>query len=110
MFSPDTYIIAPHETKCIGLGFGIELPDGYMANIYPKSSLSSKGIIAQLPPIDSGYRGEIHAIITNTTNNQFIININNKIGQLVVIPIILPEYVDILNNNRKKGAFGSTGI
>lgn len=102
-------VVLPHTTKKFNLGFGLEIPDGYMACVYPKSGLSSQGIITQIPPIDSGYRGEINAIITNTTDEPVIIEKNQKIGQLVVTPVILPEFVLELNNTRGIGGFGSTG-
>lgn len=101
--------IFPHTTKAIPLGFGLEIPDGYMGNIYPKSGLSQKGIIAQLPPIDSGYRGEIHAIVTNTTSHMFEFDQGDKVGQLVITQVMLPQFTEQLEDNRGSGAFGSTG-
>lgn len=49
VFTLNTFVINPHQTVKISLGFGLEIPDGYMGCIYPKSGLSSKGIIANLP-------------------------------------------------------------
>lgn len=109
VFVLDTYLIEKHNTIKIPLGFGLEIPDGYMGCIYPKSGLSSNGIIANLSPIDSGYRGEIHAIVTNTTDDARYIEKGQKIGQLVITPVILTEFVEELNNDRGEGAFGSTG-
>lgn len=102
-------IIKAHETLAISLGFGLEVPDGYMCCVYPKSGLTKDGLISNLPPIDSGYRGEIHAIITNTTDEEKYITKGQKIGQLVVTPIILADFVEELTNDRGTGAFGSTG-
>lgn len=110
VFSDNNYIIKASTTCVVDLGFGLNLPDGIMACIYPKSSLTSNGIIAHLPPIDSGYKGEIHAIITNTTGTDYIINKGDKVGQLVILPIILADFVDELGEERNDGAFGSTGI
>lgn len=109
VFTQYEYVIGPHETLAIPLGFGLEIPDGYMCCVYPKSGLTKDGLISNLPPIDSGYRGEIHAIVTNTTNEEKYISEGQKIGQLVVTPIILTEFVETLSNNRGTGAFGSTG-
>ena len=47
----------------IPLGFGLEVPDGYMATIRPRSSYNVKGVISQIGTIDSGYRGEIKAVL-----------------------------------------------
>lgn len=104
----ECYHIRPHETVKIPLGFGLLLPDGFQCYVCPRSGLSSKGIISQIPPIDSGYRGEIHAIITNTTNEEYIINENDKIAQLVITPIILAEFVEELGEQRGDNGFGST--
>ena len=108
VYSLEDYILGPHTTVKLPLGFGIELPDGFQANVYPRSGLSSKGIISQLPPIDSGYTGEVHAIITNTTDNQYIIKKDDKIAQIVVTPIILVDFVESLGEERGANGFGST--
>lgn len=109
VYCTEPYYIAPNTTKKIPLGFGIEIPNGFMGCIYPKSGLSNKGIIAQLPPIDSGYRGEVHAIVTNTTNDGYEFNAGDKVGQLIIIPMILAEFVTDFGDERNDGAFGSTG-
>lgn len=101
--------LLPHSITKIPLGFGLEIPDGYMGCIYPKSGLSSKGIICHLPPVDSGYRGEIHAIVHNINPFPVAFEKDNKIGQLIITPIILAEFVNTLDNDRGTGGFGSTG-
>ena len=103
--------LSPGQTIKIPLGFGIELPDGFMAINLPRSGLSSQGIISQIPPIDSGYRGEIHAIITNThPANSFKIHEGDRIAQLTIIPVVLADYVSDLGDERTSAGFGSTGI
>lgn len=108
VYALDTYTIGAHETKKIPLGFGIKLPDGFQCCVYPRSGLASKGIVSQIPPVDSGYTGEIHAIITNTTDKEFTFNKDDKMAQLVVTPIILVDYVEELGNERGANGFGST--
>lgn len=93
----------------IPLGFGLELPDGYAAFVFPRSSLSAKGITCELPPIDSGYRGQIHAIVTNNTDHTIELNSGERIGQIVVVPIIVPDFVTEVGEARGIGGFGSTG-
>ncbi len=109
VFTLEDITLEPHETKTIGLGYGIQLPDGVMCCTFPKSGLSSKGIISQIAPIDSGYTGEIHCTLTNTTNNQYQFNKGDKVAQLVVIPIILCDFVTSLGDERGDNGFGSTG-
>lgn len=108
VYALEDYVIPAHTTVKLPLGFGIELPDGFQANVYPRSGLTSKGIISQLPPIDSGYTGEIHAILTNTTDESYIVHKDDKIAQLVVTPIILVDYVLQLGEERGANGFGST--
>lgn len=102
-------LIPPHTTKKIPLGLGLILPDGFMACVYPRSGLASKGIVCELPPIDSGYRGEIHAIVHNGSDENFWINEGDRIGQLVITPVIMADFVTDLDDERGSGAFGSTG-
>lgn len=93
----------------VPLGFGLEIPDGYMGLIFPRSGLSSKGITCELPPIDSGYRGEIHAIVTNNTKTDYFIEKGERLGQLVILPVVLADFVTELGEKRDTAGFGSTG-
>lgn len=93
----------------VDLGFGIEVPDGYMAVIKPRSSMNLKGIITQIGTIDSGYRGEIGGVFINLTNKDIIINKGEKICQLVIEPVVLADLEEELVNDRGIGGFGSTG-
>lgn len=102
-------IIPAHSVVKVPTGIGVELPDGYDIVVHCKSGLSSKGIWAANAPVDSGYKGEIHAILYNTTDKDVIINAGEKIGQFVVRPVIYAEFVRELGDERKDGAFGSTG-
>ena len=97
------------ELLKIPLGFGLELPDGYMATICPRSSMNAKGIVTQIGTIDSGYRGEIQAIFINLTNNNYLFKKGDRICQIVVEPVILAEPVLDLGEERGEGGFGSTG-
>lgn len=102
--------VFPNQTVKVPLGMGLVLPDGYMACVFPRSGLSSKGITCELPPIDSGYRGEIHAIVTNCSNAKFFIHNGDRIGQLVVMPVVVADFITDDIEQRGTGAFGSTGI
>lgn len=102
-------MVPAHTTEKISLGFGVEIPDGFVGFIFPRSSLSSRGITCELPPIDSGYRGEIHAVITNHTSEAFYVNPGLRIGQLVILPCVLADFEWSLGEERGTGAFGSTG-
>lgn len=101
-----------HETKALPLGFGLVLPDGYMGIIQPRSGHARRGIIAHIPPIDSGYRGEVHAIVTNTTGQDVFLEAGERVGQLVILPIIIANFIEEdrdLGPSRGEAAFNSTG-
>lgn len=102
--------IKPHTVAKVPLGFGIELPNGYDAVIHCKSGLSSKGIMAANAPIDSGYRGQVHAILANVLDTPYTFKAGEKVGQLVVRPVVYVDYVeDFDEEERGAGGFGSTG-
>lgn len=109
MHDKESCVINPHETVKIPLGLGLVLPDGYMACVYPRSGLSTKGIVCEIPPIDSGYRGEIHAIVHNGSNIPFVIDNGDRIGQLVVTPVIIADFSFDNVEERGSNGFGSTG-
>jgi dUTP pyrophosphatase len=111
VYANKSVVIEPHTTVAIPLGFGLELPDGYMGVIYNRSSYSKKGLLSSNAPIDSGYRGEVHCILTNSTNNKVYINRGDRVGQLVIIPIVLATLVEDSENERQRGTngFGSSG-
>lgn len=101
--------IFPHETVKIPLGLGLYLPDGYAAYIFPRSGLSSKGLTCELPPIDSGYRGEIHAIVTNCSDQKQYVDFGDRIGQLVILPCVIADFITEDIEERGANGFGSTG-
>lgn len=102
-------IIPPHTTVKIPLGFGLVLPDGYAAYVFPRSGMAAKGIVAELPPIDSGYRGQVHAIVSNLTDKEYIVEAGDRVGQLVITPIVIADFITEDISQRGDGAFGSTG-
>ena len=110
VFAAQGTIIPARSVVKVPTGVGVELPDGYDIVVHCKSGLSSKGIWAANAPVDSGYRGEVHAILYNTTDEDVVINAGEKIGQFVVRPVIYAEFVTELGEERNTGAFGSTGI
>lgn len=109
VFAPHNYTIYPGQVLKIPLGIGLELPDGFVGFIFPRSSMSAKGIVCELPPIDSGYRGQIHAVVTNVGRDSYDIKEGDRIGQLVILPVTIPEFTYEASAQRGDGAFGSSG-
>lgn len=109
VFSPKNAVIQPGDICKLPLEFGLRIPDGYAGYIFPRNGLSSKGIVCELPPIDSGYTGEVHAIISNAGNREYEIKEGDKVGQLVIMPVLIPDFTFENLKERGTGAFGSTG-
>ncbi len=101
--------LCPGQVYAMPLGFGLELPDGFAGFVFPRSGLSKRGIVCELPPIDSGYRGEIHAIISNVSGDSYDIKEGDRIGQLVITPVVLATFSTENIEQRGAGAFASTG-
>ncbi len=109
VYMPYECTVKPGEIIKIPLGFGIEVPDGFAGYVFPRSSMAVKGLVCELPPIDSGYRGEIHAIISNVSSTEQKIRKGARIGQLVITPVIIADFVFEHGDRRGMGGFGSTG-
>lgn len=109
VYMPYDCTLQPGDVEKVPLGFGIEVPDGYAGYVFPRSSMAVKGLVCELPPVDSGYRGEIHAIISNVSNKTHTIPKDTRIGQLVITPVVIADFVTERGEQRGKGAFGSTG-
>lgn len=107
--------LAPLERKLIGTGLYIELPEGYEAQIRPRSGLAYKfGISVLNTPgtIDADYRGEIGIILVNLSNEDFVIEPGERIAQMVIsrhAQAELEEVEILAESERSAGGFGSTG-
>jgi dUTP pyrophosphatase len=117
LYSTIDYILKPFERKLVPTGIKIEIPEGYAGFVQPRSGLAiNNGISLVNTPglIDSGYRGEIQAIIINLDPvENFGIKRGDKICQIVIMKtespeIIFKEELDV--SDRGEGGFGSTGL
>ncbi len=104
------------ERAMVPTGLYIELPQGYEAQVRPRSGLAAKhGISVANSPgtIDADYRGEIKVILVNLSKDNFIINPGERIAQMVVAKHETVEWeeVEVLGETeRGAGGFGSTGV
>lgn len=109
----DDLILYPLKPVKIPLGVCIELPNNTCGLIKPRSGLSSKGLFIVDGTIDCDYRGELKAIAINLTNNPMIIKPAQRIAQLIVLNVLMPNpvFVDELSETKRGlNGFGSTGI
>lgn len=104
-------VIFPFSRKVFDTGVHVAIPAGFVGLLTSKSGMMSKGITSR-GTIDSGYTGEIRAVLFNHSWRFIRIKPHQKITQLVILPIITPELeiVDGLEDTeRGNGGFGSTG-
>ena len=112
----NTLVVKPSERKIVPTGISIALPEGYEAQIRPRSGLAIKNGISVLNTpgtIDSDYRGEIGVILINFGNNTFKIEHGMRIAQMVVSPVVSitwKETDELSKTTRGNKGFGSTGI
>ncbi len=105
----------PGETYMIKTGLCFEIPDGYFGGVFARSGLASKKNLRPancVGVIDSDYRGEIMVPIYNDSDKVQVIEKNDRVAQIIIMPYLNVEFneVDELGiTSRDKGGFGSTG-
>ena len=107
--------LQPGERDLIATGLAIALPEGYEAQIRPRSGLAARnGVTVLNTPgtVDADYRGEVKIILVNLGNEPFTVTRGMRIAQMVIAPVVQAamEQVDQLPETaRGAGGFGSTG-
>ena len=107
--------LAPKNSCLVPTGLSVAFSEDYEIQIRPRSGLAAKNNISVLNTpgtIDSDYRGEIKIILFNHGDNEFIIQNNDRIAQMVLMPVHKINFEEVENlpdTIRGKGGFGSTG-
>jgi dUTP pyrophosphatase len=108
--------IPPLGRALVPTGLQIELPEGYEAQVRPRSGLAAKyGVTVLNAPgtIDSDYRGELKVILVNVGSEAFTLADGDRIAQLVVAPVSRARFLEkdaVTPSDRGSGGFGSTGV
>lgn len=111
----DELVLKPLERKLVPTGIFIELPDGFEAQVRPRSGLAIKqGITCLNSPgtIDADYRGEIKIILINLSAEEQVIAPGDRIAQLVIAPVSKANWLEsstLESSERNEGGFGHTG-
>ncbi|MBX9740132.1 MAG: dUTP diphosphatase [Beijerinckiaceae bacterium] len=109
-------VLEPGGRDLVPTGFAIEVPEGYEAQIRPRSGLALKfGVTVLNSPgtIDSDYRGEVCIILINHGSEPFEIARGDRIAQMVIAPVVRAstvEVAELTSTTRGDGGFGSTGV
>lgn len=107
--------VRPGETVLVPTGLRLEIPEGFEAQVRPRSGLAVRhgiGVLNSPGTIDSDYRGELKIILSNFGKQDFTIRRNDRVAQLVVAPVVravLVEVAEINETSRSEGGFGHTG-
>ena len=111
----DPIDICSGDIQLIPCGFAMSIPEGYEAQVRPRSGLSTRhGVSLPNAPgtIDSDYRGEILVPLINLGRESFTIEPGMRIAQMVIAPVCraqIEEVLDLTDTDRGEGGFGSTG-
>ena len=113
---PESITLQPLERRLIPTGLYIALPEGYEAQVRPRSGLALKhGITVLNSPgtIDSDYRGELMVLLINLSQNPFTVNDGERIAQLVIArheQAVLTAVEVLYKTERGAGGYGHTGV
>lgn len=110
--------IAPGEYITVGTGLYMEIPEGMVGLVCPRSGLAVKhGLSVIIGVIDCGYRGEIKITLVNHGKDLFTASAGTRMAQLVIVPALfasnnfrLEEVAELSSSERGSSGFGSTGI
>lgn len=109
-------IIKPLERKLIGTGLHIALPEGYEAQIRPRSGLALKhGLTVLNSPgtVDADYRGEVMVLLVNLSDKDFVVNDGERIAQMVIAKHEQGDFIEVEvldETERGEGGYGHTGV
>jgi dUTP pyrophosphatase len=116
LFSVEEKMIKSGEAELISTGIIIELPEGTEAQVRPRSGLALRHSVTLLNSpgtIDEGYRGEIKVILINHGKEDFKVEKQMRIAQMVIAPVARVNIIqveEVSNSERGEGGFGSSGI
>ena len=111
----EVMVLQPGERRAAPTGIAIAVPEGYEAQVRPRSGLALRSGVTQANApgtIDSDYRGEIQVILINHGEEEVTIRRGDRIAQLIIAPVARAEWVEVdaLTDTRRGGrGFGSTG-
>jgi len=105
--------ISAGERVIVPTGIQMAIPEGYVGLVWDRSGLAAKHSLHCLAGvIDSGYRGEVGVVMINLGKEDFLVEKNMRIAQILIQPVELPSVVeveDLDDTTRGDGGFGSTG-
>lgn len=111
----DSMLLEPNRVVLVPTGFALAIPEGFEAQVRPRSGLSTKhGVTVPNAPgtIDADYRGEVKVALINLGREDFMVEPGMRVAQLVFAPVAragIVEVAELSSTDRGTGGFGSTG-
>ncbi len=112
LYSFGAHTVAPHTLIKIPTGVAMEITQGYVGLIWDKSSLGAKGLKTLAGVVDAGYRGEVHVVIQNFSDEPYTFEHGHKLAQMLIQKVEFPEIIEVTSlsdSTRGERGFGSTG-
>lgn len=113
MFAYEDHVLKVGETNVIKTGIALEIPYGFEGLVRGRSGLFSKGIVCHLGTVDPTYRGDIGIMLTNISNEDFIITKGMRLSQFTVKPIYEIDFEEVnalSETDRGANGYGSSGL
>lgn len=116
LFAREAVRLDPEAWTLVPTGIAVAIPEGYAGLVVPRSGLAARrgvGVVNGPGLVDAGYRGEIQVILINHGTEPLELERGERIAQLVVVPVVTQEFVEVdelPDSSRGSGGFGSTGL
>lgn len=114
LYSPESFKLFDRQSYLLDLGFQMELPPNTVGLVFSRSSTGNKGLNPKncVGVIDEKYRGNLKMMVCNTSGEHCKVEAGDRIAQLVILPVLYPEFTEVdeidLDDDRG-GGHGSTG-
>lgn len=111
LYLPKDFKLLPNVMNKVPLGIAINIPQGFEGQVRPRSGTLLRGITIHNPPIDPGYTGEIHAMVSILGDEPIEVFRNERICSLLITPVTRAQFVGAINRTERgdKG-FNSSGL
>jgi len=112
--SSEQKILKAGEKQIVKTGLSMAIPPGFAGLIWDRSGLAAKRSLHVMAGVtDSGYRGEVGVVMINLSKEEFTVERNDRIAQMLIQPVQIPNIVEVDEldeTSRNSGGFGSTGL
>jgi dUTP pyrophosphatase len=112
LYNLEDFTLQPGEGRTVKTGIAVALPQGFVGMVADRSSLGKRGLKTAGGIIDAGYRGEIHIVLWNISDQVFELKHGERLAQLLIIPIVTPAVQEVMSlgeTARGTKGFGSSG-